>query len=237
MSAGPVGIGDRIGEADIDVIRRTCRADGVLVRPDVPIAAVDRTAFTAPVWSGQPMVASTHSQHEAGRWSYVLTCNVGSDGAQPARVSFADLGEDLPETENLAVYDWRTGHIDVLPRDGGFETPALARADWDYRVVAPVSANGIAVIGDPALYACAGDARVAAVTTGDDETVVTLLGAGEVVRLRGWSRRPVVVRAWSPGYAAGLEVENAVETGAWHVDVAIAPGGWSKVHLRSVDQV
>ena len=38
------GVGDRIGEADVDLIRRTCRADGVLVRPDVPIAAIDRRA-------------------------------------------------------------------------------------------------------------------------------------------------------------------------------------------------
>ena len=52
LSAGPVGIGDRIGEADIELIRRTCRADGVLVRPDVPVAAVDRAMFDAPVWIG-----------------------------------------------------------------------------------------------------------------------------------------------------------------------------------------
>ena len=44
LSAGPVGIGDPIGDADVDLIRRTCRADGVLVRPDVPVAAIDRAA-------------------------------------------------------------------------------------------------------------------------------------------------------------------------------------------------
>ena len=31
-----------IGAADVELIRRTCRADGVLVRPDVPVAAIDR---------------------------------------------------------------------------------------------------------------------------------------------------------------------------------------------------
>jgi hypothetical protein len=231
MSAGPVGIGDRIGEADIAVIRRTCRADGVLVRPDVPIAAVDRTAFTAPVWSGEPIVASTHTDHDAGRWGYVLTCNVGSDEPATARVQFTDLGGDRPGTADLAVFDWRTGGVEVLPRDGAFETAPLARADWDYRVLAPVHDNGIAVFGDTALYACAGDSRVAAVTTGSDETVVTLLGAGERVRLRGWSRRPVGVRAWSPGRAADPEVANDPETGAWSADVVIAVGGWTKLYV------
>ena len=208
LSAGPVGIGDRIGEADIDLIRRTCRADGVLVRPDVPIAAVDRAAFTAPVWSGEPVVATTHTRHAAGRWGYVFTCNVGSDEPRTARVSFADLGDDLPETAEYAVYAWRTGGIEVLPRGGAFDTSALARADWDYRILAPVFANGIAVVGDPDVYACAGDTRISAVTAADDGIAVTVLGAGESVRLRGWSRRPVVARSWSPGHASDLEVAN-----------------------------
>jgi hypothetical protein len=217
------------------VIRRTCRADGVLVRPDAPIAAVDRTAFTAPVWSGEPIVASTHTDNAAGRWGYVLTCNVGSDEPTTARVQFTDLGWDRPGTVEFGVFDWRTGGVEVLPRDGAFETAPLGRADWDYRVVAPVHDNGIAVFGDTALYACAGDSRVAAVTAGPDETVVTLLGAGERVQLRGWSRRPVGARTWSPGLAVDPEVTNDPETGAWSVDVVIAVGGWTKVYVRSVE--
>src|SRR6185437_6222680 len=78
LSAGPVGIGDRIGEADVDLIRRTCRADGVLVRPDVPVAAIDRATFGAPVWTGELLVGSAYTQHAAGRWGYALTCNVSS---------------------------------------------------------------------------------------------------------------------------------------------------------------
>ena len=79
LSAGPVGIGDAMGMADPELIRRTCRADGVLVRPDVPVAAVDRATFSASVWSGELLVGSAHTQHTAGRWGYVVTCNVGAD--------------------------------------------------------------------------------------------------------------------------------------------------------------
>ena len=39
---GPVGIGDRVGRTDRALVLRTCRADGVLVKPDVPLAALDR---------------------------------------------------------------------------------------------------------------------------------------------------------------------------------------------------
>ncbi len=232
LSAGPVGVGDRIGEAGIDLIRRTCRADGVLVRPDAPIAAVDGAAFAAPMWSGELLVGSTYSHHAAGRWGYVLTCGVGGDDARAARVTFADLGEDRPGTPEIAVFDWRRDVIDVLPAQSGFDV-VLARAEWDYRVLAPVFANGIAVVGDPTLYACVGDARIARITADDDTVVVTVVGAGEHVRLCGWSRHPVTARSWSPGAGPNeFDVERDAATGRWAIAVPGHGAGWTKVYLR-----
>jgi hypothetical protein len=235
LSAGPVGIGDRIGHADDALIRRTCRADGVLVRPDVPVAAIDRAAFVAPVWSGEPLVASTHTQHSAGRWGYVVVCNVGAD-EQPhqARVTLTDIGDDLPETDDIAVFDWRSGAFDVLPADGTYEI-ALEPAGWDYRVLAPIFPGGIAVIGDPALYACAGDARIADVVVRDaGELAVTVLGAGERVGLVGWSRSPISARAWSPatGWSAVSSSHDAT-SGTWRLALDVGAGGWAKLHIRT----
>ena len=36
LSTGPVGLGDRVGRMDPALAMRTCRADGVLIKPDVP---------------------------------------------------------------------------------------------------------------------------------------------------------------------------------------------------------
>ena len=165
---GPVGVGDRIGEADVELIRRTCRADGVLVRPDVPIAAVDAAMFDAPVWTDALLSGSAYTQHSAGRWGYVARVQRRND-KQPrdARVAFAGVGEDRPATDRVAVFDWRSGRVDVMPADGAYDV-ALEPAGWDYRVLAPVLPGGIAVIGDPALYACAGDARIADVAADGD---------------------------------------------------------------------
>jgi hypothetical protein len=63
----------------VELIRRTCRADGILVRPDAPIAAVDRAWFEAPVWSDALLVGSTPHATHRGPWGYVLTCNVAAD--------------------------------------------------------------------------------------------------------------------------------------------------------------
>jgi len=236
LSAGPVGIGDRIGEADVDLIRRTCRADGVLVRPDVPVAAIDHASFAAPVWSGEPIVASTHSQHSAGRFGYVVSCNVGND-QQPrrTRVALTSLGEDVPGTDVVALFDWRTGRVEVLPADGGYEV-ALEPAGWDYRILAPVLPGSLAVIGDPALYASAGDARVADIAVEGDGVAVTVLGAVEHVRLVGWSAAPIAARAWTPAHgAADVASTHDRVTGMWELALDIDATGWVKVHIRAAE--
>jgi hypothetical protein len=234
LSAGPVGVGDRIGEADVELIRRTCRADGVLVRPDVPVAAIDGAMFAAPVWSGEALVGSAHTQHSAGRWGYVVTANVGND-KQPlaATVALAGVGEDRPATDSVAVYDWRRRSITVLPATAAFEV-ALESAEWDYRVLAPVLRGDIAVIGDPALYACAGDSRVADVVAEPDGAgvTVTVLGANERVAIVGWARQPITARAWTPSAgASAITTTHDASTGMWELAIDIGAVGWAKLHL------
>lgn len=233
LSAGPVGVGDRIGEADVDLIRRTCRADGVLVRPDVPVAAIDKAAFTAPVWSGEVLVGSAHTQHSAGRWGYLFACNAGSD-KEPhrARIALNWVGEDRPATDEIVVFDWRRRRADVLPQSGGYEV-SLEPAEWDYRVLAPMLPGGIAVIGDPALYACAGDSRIADVVTDHEEVTVTVLGANERVHVVGYAENPISARAWSPA-AGWSDVEQLDATGAmWDVALDIGTAGWAKLHITA----
>ena len=234
LSAGPVGVGDRIGEADVELIRRTCRADGVLVRPDVPVCAIDRAAFSAPVWSGEPLVGATHTQHSVGRWGYVASLNVAID-KQPheARVALSDLGEDRPQTDSVAVFDWRKRRVEAMPADGTYDIE-LEPAGWDYRVLAPILPGGVAVIGDPDLYACAGDARVADVAIDPDGSiVVTMLGADERVHLVGWSQSAISASAWAPA-AGTVQVASTydTETGIWDLAVEIGASGWTKVHIR-----
>jgi hypothetical protein len=129
------------------------------------------------VGSGEPLVGATHTQHSAGRWGYVAALNVGID-KQPhtARVALSDLGEDRPHTDSVAVFDWRNRSVDVISENGAYEIE-LELAGWDYRVLAPVLPGGVAVIGDPDLYASAGDARIAEIAIEPDgSTVVTMLG-------------------------------------------------------------
>jgi len=96
-----------------------------------------------------------------------------------------------------------------------------------------VLAGGVAVVGDPGLYATAGDTRVADVAVDGADVVVTVLGAGEAVDLTGWSSAPIAARAWSPASgAADLAVAHDAARGSWRLTVAVGEAGWATVRIR-----
>lgn len=180
LSTGPVGFGDALGRADPALVRRTCRTDGILVKPDVPVAALDR-CFARPVMTDRRLlVGAAATSHRAGTWQYVVTANPHRDGDPIAeRIELAELGVE----SRSVVWNWRTSSADVLDPDSGWDVE-LGPHEWDYRVVAPVGTNGRAVIGDLGLFTTVGDRRIAAVSA-DGEVVVT--GApGEEVTVVGW---------------------------------------------------
>src|SRR5690606_17617686 len=106
LSAGPVGIGDRLGETDAGLVARCCRADGTIVGPDAPIAAGDRSLRAHAFLTPTPMVAATHVSHDVGRYAYVVSLNV-TEPAAPMEVvvSLDDLGEDAPAGGDVVRWD------------------------------------------------------------------------------------------------------------------------------------
>ena len=42
LAAGPIAPGDGVGDTDVTLVKRTCRLDGVLLKPDRPALSVDR---------------------------------------------------------------------------------------------------------------------------------------------------------------------------------------------------
>ena len=57
LSTGPVGVGDRVGRMDPALALRTCRADGLLVKPHTAIAATDESMLSGPAFRSTPLVA------------------------------------------------------------------------------------------------------------------------------------------------------------------------------------
>jgi hypothetical protein len=43
LSTGPVGFSDALGHTNASLVLSTCRSDGLLLKPSLPLRAIDRT--------------------------------------------------------------------------------------------------------------------------------------------------------------------------------------------------
>ncbi|MEZ5281847.1 MAG: hypothetical protein R2770_15405 [Acidimicrobiales bacterium] len=170
MSAGVVGIGDRIGRTDVAIVERICRPDGVIVGPDAPMSLADQSMFRA--WSDPDGLCWATAR--SGDWLYVLALHTADTDAA--------IVDRFVLDHKMLVYDWRNGEaspdtvVDV----------ELGRRDWALFVCCPIEERGgrrRALIGDPSRYATMGRQRV----TYDGQTATASLAAGEQpARLRWW---------------------------------------------------
>ncbi|HTN99427.1 MAG TPA: hypothetical protein VL068_02030 [Microthrixaceae bacterium] len=243
LSTGPVGLGDRVGRTDPALVMATCRADGVLIKPDVPIAAVDASMLGAPAFASELMVAECHSDHPAGRWSYVVGMHTNpSDDEVSGDIVFADLGDSAPKGD-VIVWDWRART--ATRADPGTRWPvSLPKEGWAYLVLAPilvagqltggqVAAGQLAVIGDVSKFVSAGDARIVVESRGE-VVRVTVKGAGETVDVTGWSTGPVTATTIDGGKSSPeFVVDRDPDTGLWALPVSVGSRGWATVELRA----
>jgi hypothetical protein len=202
LSSGPVGIGDEIGCTDRNLVLRTCREDGVLVKPDVPIAALDRCFVHNAFLEPEPLIGETYSEHPAGRWWYVAVFNAcRTKQTIDYRVALSDLGPSAPRGPVIA-FDWRRRTCVRLEPDGGWDG-SLPWQDWEYRVLCPLLLGETAVFGDVSKYASAGDRRIAAIRAVDGKVTFDVFGVpGTVAEISGWSTRPL--RGVSERDASGM---------------------------------
>lgn len=236
LSGGPVGIGDQLGHTRRELVLRTCRADGVLVKPDLPLAALDRCFLEHGYFGAAPLFGEAVSVHPAGRTVYLVSMNAShasKESGRPlrSRLSFGELGAARPEGP-VAVYDWRRGRFEIQPADGGFEE-SLAYQEFGYRVLCPLLPGEVAVFGDLSKWASLGDRRIGGLAADGGEVRFDVLGApGECVEVDGFAARaPREARGWSPAGSLALELAYERADGRWRVRVPLGASGQIGVTL------
>jgi hypothetical protein len=179
LSAGIIGVGDPLGSIDASNLRRVMRGDGVLVKPDVPLAPTDDTLIADAAGTTQPMVASTFSSHAGGKALYVFAYQRGA--ATQASFSPAALG--LPG--RTYVYDYFASKGRVLPPGARFRDTVRGRS---YYIVVPVGASGIGLLGDLDRFVALGSARITQLTDSGQIRVTIAFGKREgAVVLSGYA--------------------------------------------------
>ncbi len=222
LSTGPVGLGDRVGRCDTDLALATCRADGILVKPDVPVAATAPSIAANTAFNPHLLVTECFSDHPAGRWGYVSAFHATpTDDPIAGSVDATTLGESAPSGD-VVRWDWRSGIATRLDATTAWDV-SLEREDWAHWVLAPILDGDIAVIGDVSRFVPAGDARLV-VDAADAGIRLVVKGPGETVTVTGWA-------ATAPTCADG-PVHFDAATGIWTLAVDVRERGWRSVTVQ-----
>lgn len=193
LSAGPVGIGDRLGKTNCELVRKTCRSDGVLIKPDAPLAALDQSLRNPSglLWA----------ETNCSAWRYIVVMRTGIRSENcPTHL------EPMVETVELGstglVYNWKTKEACVADSI----TASLQIHEWELWVVCPLIGTGkaFALIGDSDAFTTMGDKRIRVTNTSGDgaQSSFDVLGVyGEEVQISFWSKtsgvetRPIQIPA------------------------------------------
>jgi hypothetical protein len=121
LSAGPVGVGDGLGQVNPANLAQVARPDGVIVKPDVPIVPTDATYLADAAGTKPAMVAATHVEHASGlRYAYVfsyarqLTAPAGVYQAENATLSGAIAAHDNPGYTGTGYADYQNASGDYV---------------------------------------------------------------------------------------------------------------------------
>jgi hypothetical protein len=222
LSAGPLGVGDRIGSLNVGNLRRAIRPDGVIVKPDVPLTPLDSSFWSDSQNALAPMIAATYSDFGELRGWYFFLYAQGTNTQAQFRLS--DAGVNAP----VFLYDYFNDTGRVAQPDELLHEDVAADC---YLVAAPIGMSGMALVGDTGQFVTLGKKRITALADdGDDMHVSLAFAAGEKSRtLLGYSPDPPTVTPRT-GAAGALTYDPA--TGRFTVEAIPGRDGVASLWIR-----
>ena len=203
LSAGMVGVGDRLGRESRSALMQSVLPDGVIVKPDSPIVPLDQTYLGEAAGTMPPMVASTFTQHGPMRAAYVFAYARGAQSTQTIAFTPLELGMAVSA---YYVYDYFT-RKGTLRSSGESFTDLVSGGS--YYIVAPVGPSGIALLGDTGKFVSLGRKRITQLTDdGRVRATVALADGEQAVTLHGYAEKPPRVEA-SDGSAGPLFYDSS----------------------------
>lgn len=215
LSAGPVGIGDRLRRTNRDVVSRCCRSDGLIVKPDIPMRALDRSLRdpSGLLWADTI----------CGEWRYILAIRTGvKNSGDPLLNKPLEESLELSKTEKYVVYDWNTTEVsssDTLK-------VSLKLHEWKLWVVCPMmkmkgNPATFTLLGDTYRFATMGDRRVRIVSDISNWKNGEIEGDGMLFEVLGTPGEEVDISYWSEKDGVSSKM------------IRIPPKSWVKVSLMA----
>jgi hypothetical protein len=169
LSAGMVGIGDKIGDENISNISKSVRSDGVIVKPDVPLVPIDKSYVSDASGKGI-RIATTYSDHGKSLKIFYLFAYADSASCKGTIVSASDIGI----SKKTFMYDCFAGTGKII-QSGDSLNLSFTHDGYFYGILAPIGRSGIAVIGDPGKFVACGKKRISQLVESDGKLKATIL--------------------------------------------------------------
>jgi hypothetical protein len=187
LSAGPVGVGDPLGNLSKANLTRAARADGMLVKPDTSAVPIDSVYANDAAGIDTPMVAATWTDFGKGlRGNYIFAYPRGTNNLALIDPSAYGI------TGGSYLYDF-IGHTGTYIGMSSTYTTTLSPGG-NYYVLVPTGPSGIAFLGDEGQFVTLGKQRIAAVNDNGVLEVTVNFAPGETSRtLFGYSPQSVRV--------------------------------------------
>jgi len=218
LSAGLVGPGDKIGAEDADLLMRTCRKDGVLLKPDMPALPIDLMYIE----NKKPWIVTTETRHNIGTTTYLAAFNLRPRKMKDPAVSFQELGI----SGDYAVYNWRKKEVMNSKR---IEFGRMPKNDAFYYMICPRLGNGMVVIGEADKMVPLSSVRFTQITFAEGRLTIKLKGVpGEAVNVSVYSDG-------DPKSVEGGAIESAPDKGPgiFVIKVKIDDAGEAELILGS----
>ena len=232
LSTAMVGPMDGLGLLNKTRLMQTCRADGVLLKPDAPITTSDE-CFRAAPWAGAARAAGgTAELREDPSTCYLYHTSSAVAGYGTVHYVFANDARPLTpamayipaaDANKYAVYNWHARTVQPLLASGTAVAPSFE--GFAYAVVAP-KLSGWVLFGEVGKYVTLSTRRFVKVAAQELSLFVTVAGvAGETVRvcalLEGQAEQTCRQAKFDP--AAPKESEQTIEfkPGLWGDHMAV----------------
>lgn len=176
LSAGMVGPGDKIGYINQSLLLRTCRKDGLLLKPDRPAMPIDKMF----VENKTLYTTITEVKTGAGTYYYVAGYNLYPNRYRERDLTFSELGV---APGSYSVYSWNDKKFQAQ-KDRVVFPEKLDQYRSAYYVLVPDPANGPALVGEIEKFVTVSSGRFKKVEAGAGKLSLGLEGvAGEEIDL------------------------------------------------------
>ena len=227
LSGGPVGVGDAFENLDRANIFKVVRADGEIVKPDEPLMPLGVSYMTQATQTGAPIIGATFTRHGNHATAYVLAF---ADDPPKGSSDFSLMPAALGFRGTVAVFDPMAQTLTTVGSKDTITGKLQGTDAFAYRVIAPVAASGIAVLGDVGKFVSMGRKRVTSYDEVANGARMKLAFAPNdpAITVAGYSRSDITPHAEG---ATILSTVRDPQTGMFKVELRAAAHTASEVTL------